>query len=66
MGLTMDFRKLCNSIHHTACVVSVQKTKDGYGEIRIVDGNGPYLDSFKGPFYAEHEFVPNSIYQIFS
>ena len=62
MGLTMDFRKLCNSIHHTACVVSVQKTKDGYGEIRIVDGNEPYLDSFKGPFYAEHEFVPNSIY----
>ena len=58
----MDFRKLCNSIHHTACVVSVQKTKDGYGEIRIVDGNEPYLDSFKGPFYAEHEFVPNSIY----
>ena len=62
MDLTMDFRKLCNSIHHTACVVSVQKTKDGYGEIRIVDGNEPYLDSFKGPFYAEHEFVPNSIY----
>ena len=58
----MDFKALCNGIHHTACVVSVQKTKDGYGEIRIVDGNEPYLDSFKGPFYAEHEFVPNSIY----
>ena len=58
----MDFRALCNGIHHTACVVSVQKTKDGYGEIRIVDGNEPYLDSFKGPFYAEHEFIPNSLY----
>ena len=58
----MDFKQLCNGIHHTACVVSVQKTKDGYGEIRIVDGNEPYLESFKGPFYAEHEFVPNSLY----
>ena len=58
----MDFKQLCNGIHHTACVVSVQKTKDGYGEIRIVDGNEPYLESFKGPFYAEHVFVPNSLY----
>ena len=58
----MDFKQLCNGIHHTACVVSVEKTKDGYGEIRIVDGNDAYLESFKGPFYAEHVFVPNSLY----
>ena len=58
----MDFKQLCNGIHHTACVVSIQKTKDGYGEIRIVDGNGPYLASFQGEGYAKHEFIPNSIY----
>ena len=58
----MDFKQLCNGIHHTACVISIQKTKDGYGEIRIVDGNGPYLASFQGEGYAKHEFIPNSIY----
>lgn len=58
----MDFKQLCNGIHHTACVVSIQKTKDGYGEIRIVDGNEPYLASFQGEGYAKHEFIPNSIY----
>ena len=58
----MDFKQLLNGIHHTACVVSVEKTKDGYGEIRIVDGNEPYLESFKGPFYTDHVFIPNSIY----
>ena len=58
----MDFKQLCNGIHHTACVISVQKTKDGYGEIRIVDGNGPYVASFQGEGYAKHEFIPNSIY----
>ena len=58
----VNFKQLCDGIHHTACVVSVQKLKDGYGEIRIVDGNQPYLDSFKGDGYTNHEFIPNSIY----
>ena len=57
-----DFRMLCNNIHHTACVVSVQKLPDGPGEIRIVDGNDAYRASFTGDFYNNHTFVPNSIY----
>ena len=59
----INFKRLCDGVHHTACVVSVQKLPDGgYGEIRIVDGNQSYLDSFKGPGYFNHSFVPNSIY----
>lgn len=57
-----EFKKLCDGIRHTACVVSVQKTEDGYGEIRIVNGNDAYLESFKGPNYMSHEFIPNSLY----
>ena len=58
----VNFKQLCNSFHQTTCVVSVQKLENGYGEIRIVDGNDVYTNSFKGEVYAKHEFVPNSIY----
>ena len=58
----VNFKELCNSVHHSACVVSVQKLDKGYGEIRIVDGNDVYTSSFGADFYAKHEFVPNSIY----
>ena len=58
----IDFKTFCNGIHHTACVVSVEKTKDGFGEIRIVDGNDAYLASFQGEAYRNHIFKPNSIY----
>ena len=57
-----NFKQLCNSFRQTACVVSVEKKGDGYGEIRIVDGNDAYANSFKGEGYVKHEFVPNSIY----
>ena len=57
-----DFRALCNGIHHTACVVSVEKLSNGPGEIRIVDGNDAYRASFAGEGYVSHDFVPNSIY----
>ena len=43
----MDFKQLCDSIDKIACVVSVQKVDNGYGEIRIVDGNEKYLNSFR-------------------
>ena len=58
----MNFKQICEGIHHTACVVSVQKLDKGFGEIRIVDGNQSYLDSFKMENYVKHEFIPNSIY----
>ena len=57
-----NFRMLCNGIHHTACVVSVQKLDNGPGEIRIVDGNDAYRASFTGDFYNNHTFIPNSVY----
>ena len=57
-----NFRQLCNYFHQTACVVSVERTKDGYGEIRIVDGNDAYVHSFDSNVFAKHDFVPNSIY----
>jgi len=58
----VNFKQLCNSFRQTTCVVSIQKLKEGYGEIRIVDGNDAYANSFKGEVYAKHEFVPNSLY----
>lgn len=59
----MNFKTLCNFFRHSACVVSVQKVGDSYGEIRIVDGNDLYTSSFKSEdYYKSHEFVPNSLY----
>lgn len=59
----MDFKSLCNGLFHSCCVVSVQKVGDGYGELRIVDGNASYLDSIThGEFYKSNTFIPNSLY----
>ena len=57
----MDFKEICESINDTACIVSVRKTKDGFDEIRIVDGNEKYLASFDDR-YKNNSFVPNMIY----
>ena len=58
----MDFKSLCSAFRQSTCVVSVQKVGDGYGEIRIVDGNQSYLDSYKTEAYKNHNFIPNSLY----
>ena len=57
-----NFKELCNSVCQSACVVSIEKLKDGAGEIRIVDGNDAYLASFSGEMYSAHVFVPNRVY----
>ena len=57
-----NFKQLCNCFKQTTCVVSIERKPNGYGEIRIVDGNDAYTNSFKGEGYIKHEFVPNSIY----
>lgn len=57
-----NFKQLCDSFRQTTCVVSVEKKENGYGEIRIVEGNEAYRHSFQGDFYKDHEFVPNQIY----
>ncbi len=56
----VNFKELCNCFKQTACVVSVNKS--GNGEIRIVEGNDVYVDSFKYGIYAKNEFIPNSVY----
>ncbi|WP_028518133.1 GGDEF domain-containing protein [Ruminococcus flavefaciens] len=63
----MDFQPFVDSIPTAACIVSVDKFENGsYGNIRIVTGNRPYLDSIERP--AENvelltrKFVPNSEY----
>ena len=61
----MDFKKLCDGIDSMACILSVQKKKDGYGDIRIVCGNQKYLDSFNESMYKNHEFMPNGLYTDF-
>ena len=58
----MNFRELCNCFKQTACVVSIEKEEKNNREIRIVDGNDVYVNSFNSDFYAKHVFVPNSIY----
>ena len=57
-----NFKELCNSFCQSACVVSIEKLKDGAGEIRIVDGNDAYLTSFSSEMYNNHVFVPNRVY----
>ena len=61
----MDFKKLCEGIDSMACVISVEKKEDGYGEIRIVDGNKKYIDSYSTNNYEDNNFIPNQIYTKF-
>ena len=65
----MDFRNLVDSIHDTACVLSVEKKQNGeFGEIRIVDGNEKFIAVAENPpFYDDRKtqtpkFEQNSPY----
>ena len=62
----MDFQQLVDSVAAMACVISVEKTGDSYGAVRIVAGNQAYVDSIehpaKGVEMLTSEFVPNSEY----
>ena len=57
-----NFRELCNCFKQTACVVSITKGDSENREIRIVDGNDVYVNSFGSGLYLKNEFIPNSIY----
>ena len=52
-----NFKQLCNAFRQTTCVVSVQRKENGYGEIRIVEGNEAYTNSFKGSFYSKISYI---------
>ncbi len=63
----MDFQAIVDGMVPMTCVVSVEKLDgDQYGEIRIVAGNRPYIDSIEKPApgteMLSQEFVPNSKY----
>ncbi len=64
----MDFQKFVDTFTTATCVISVEKLPDGgYGAIRIVTGNKPYIDSIEkaveGPQLMLSKFIPNSEYQ---
>ena len=65
----MDFKSFVDMIDVMTCVISVETKDDGsYGEIRIVDGNPPYIASIEVPNpnlpqMIASKFVPNSLYQ---
>ena len=64
----MDFQQFVNKFTAPTCVISVEKQPDGgYGKIRIVAGNKPYIDSieqaYDGPKLLTNKFIPNSEYQ---
>ena len=63
----MDFQSVVDHIGVAACVVSVEKLKDGgIGKFRIVCGNRAYTDSIERPMNGvemlKRKFVPNSDY----
>ena len=64
----MDFQKYIDGFFSTACVLSVEKKDNGYGDIRIVAGNSKFIAMAEKPPYITDpniplsKFEPNSIY----
>lgn len=44
----MDYQKIADSFISPACILSVEKKDDGYGEIRFVAGNTLFADMING------------------
>ena len=66
----MDFQAIADSFSTMTCIISVEKKKNGsYGEIRIVAGNKPYIQSIEGmpdvPQMLSNKFIPNQLYQTY-
>ena len=66
----MDYQKFVDGFELTTCIISVERFPDGsYGNIRIVAGNKPYIDSIENPFNGaaahmlNNKFVPGSPYE---
>ena len=62
----MDFQQLVDGMAAMTCFMSVEKCDYGYGDIRIVTGNRPYIESIESPAdgveMLTRTFVPNSLY----
>lgn len=66
----MNFKEFVDGFLPMTSIISVRKMSDGgYGDIRIVTGNKPYLDVIEHPIYAHaptlknNDFIPNSPYE---
>ena len=66
----MNYQDFVNGFELTTCIISVRKFPDGgYGDIRIVAGNRPYIDSIENPYNGaaahmlNNKFIPNSPYE---
>ena len=65
--MTVDFKKICDSITPMTCAVSVEKLPDGgCGKVCIVAGNEAYIASIEQPApgtkMLKNKFVPGSEY----
>ena len=65
----MNFQEFVDGFELTTCIISVEKFPNGgYGNIRIVAGNKPYIDSIENPYNSvsahmlNNKFEPNSPY----
>lgn len=65
----MDLKLIVESFKAATCVLSVKKLPDGgYGDIRIVTGNTPYLATIETsyvPGEPAKKFIPNSPYETY-
>lgn len=68
-GEVVNYQEFVNGFELTTCIISVRKFPDGgYGDIRIVAGNKPYIDSIENPYNGasahmlNNKFIPNSPY----
>ncbi len=64
----MDYQNYADGFFATACVLSVEKEGDEYGDIRIVAGNDKFIAMVEQPSYvignngSVNKFEPGSIY----
>ncbi len=68
----MDYKTFSEQFRPITCIISVETYPDGsYGNIRIVTGNTPYMnsmqyfDSIGAEGVAQKEFIPNQPYEYY-
>lgn len=66
----MDFQEYVDKFDTMTCILSVERRENGgYGKIRIVAGNKPYINSIERPNFRgagdldQGVFVPGSLYE---
>ena len=66
----MNYQEIVDGFVLTTCILSIEKLPDGgYGNIRIVAGNKPYIDSIENPangasaHMLNNKFIPDSPYE---